>query len=74
MTRAALLSLPATLTLQASLRGLAARLALMPALHRQRRALAALDDRLLADIGVTRAEALAELDAPIWDAPRHWRG
>ena len=34
----------------------------------QRRALAALDDRLLSDIGVTRSEALAEADKPFWRA------
>lgn len=44
------------------------------AVARQRRALAALDDRLLADIGVSREAALAEAGRPAWDAPRHWRG
>jgi uncharacterized protein YjiS (DUF1127 family) len=34
--------------------------------QRQRRALAALDDRLLLDIGVTRAQALAEAARPPW--------
>jgi uncharacterized protein YjiS (DUF1127 family) len=32
----------------------------------ERRALAALDDRLLADIGVTRADAERECAAPFW--------
>ncbi len=32
----------------------------------QRRALAALDHRLLADIGLTRAQALAEARKPFW--------
>jgi uncharacterized protein YjiS (DUF1127 family) len=32
----------------------------------QRRALAELDDRLLADIGVTRAEARRECAVPLW--------
>lgn len=68
------LTLPTGTSLLALWRGGAARLSGLPALHRQRRALAALDDRLLADIGVTRAQVEAELDAPIWDAPRHWRG
>ena len=43
------------------------------ALWRQRRALARLDDRALADIGVTRAEALAEAARPVWDVPATWR-
>jgi uncharacterized protein YjiS (DUF1127 family) len=34
----------------------------------QRRALAALDDRLLRDIGKTRAEATAEARKPFWRA------
>lgn len=32
----------------------------------QRRALARLDDRLLADIGRSRAEISAEIDKPFW--------
>lgn len=43
-------------------------------LRAQRGALAALDDRMLADIGLSRAQALAECDRPAWDAPGHWRG
>ena len=34
--------------------------------RRQRRALGALDGRLLADIGVSRAEALHESGKPFW--------
>lgn len=34
--------------------------------YRQRRALARLDERLLRDIGVTRAEAAAEAAKPFW--------
>ena len=41
-------------------------------LSRQRRDLRDLDDHLLADIGLTRAEALEEAARPIWDAPHHW--
>lgn len=41
-------------------------------LARQRRDLAKLDDRALADIGVTRAEADQEAARPIWDAPENW--
>ena len=36
--------------------------------HRQRRALAQLDDRLLQDIGVTRQQALRESRKPFWRA------
>ena len=36
----------------------------------QRRALAELDDRLLADIGVTRAEARRESAIPLWRTGR----
>lgn len=42
-------------------------------LRRQRLHLSALDDRLLADIGLTRHEAEGEVKRPAWDAPRHWR-
>ena len=34
--------------------------------HRQRRALAELDDRLLKDIGITRPEADREIAKPFW--------
>ena len=34
--------------------------------HRERRALMALDDRLLRDIGITRAQALEEANKPFW--------
>ena len=46
------------------------------AAQRQRRelsALAMLEDRLLDDIGLTRADALVEAQRPFWDAPAHWR-
>ncbi len=42
-------------------------------LRRQRLHLSALDDRLLADIGLTRHEAEGEVKRPAWDVPRHWR-
>lgn len=44
------------------------------AAHRQRQALSKLDDHLLSDIGLTRAEAEAEATHGIWNAPLHWRG
>lgn len=45
----------------------------MIALSRQRRQLRALDDHMLADIGISRIEAVAEAQKPVWNAPRHWR-
>ncbi|ALG89610.1 MAG: DUF1127 domain-containing protein [Pseudomonadota bacterium] len=39
----------------------------------QRRRLANLDDAQLRDIGLTRAEALAESRRPAWDAPTAWK-
>jgi uncharacterized protein YjiS (DUF1127 family) len=46
-------------------------------LARMRRALRRLDDHLLHDIGLTRAEAEALADSlttiPAWDAPPHWQ-
>lgn len=42
-------------------------------LYRQRRALAAMDDHQLRDLGLTRVEAQAEAARPLWDAPVHWR-
>lgn len=42
-------------------------------LYRQRRRLDELDDRMLDDIGCSRAEAEAEAGRPVWDAPVHWR-
>lgn len=41
-------------------------------LRRQRRALAQLSDHLLADIGLTRAEADREARQALWNAPGHW--
>ena len=37
-------------------------------LAQQRRRLLALDDRMLKDIGITRAEAMREGTRPFWDA------
>jgi len=42
------------------------------ALARQRRSLRDLDDHLLDDIGITRAQAQSEAKKPIWQAPDHW--
>ena len=38
-------------------------------LAQQRRRLLSLDDRMLKDIGITRAEAMREGTRPFWDAP-----
>ena len=51
---------------------LRARLVGALSLARQRRTLARLDPALLADIGLTRDEALAEASRPVWDAPEYW--
>jgi uncharacterized protein YjiS (DUF1127 family) len=40
---------------------------------RSRRRLTELDDRMLRDIGVSRAEADREADRAAWDVPRGWR-
>ena len=42
------------------------------AVRRQRRALRRMEAHRLDDIGVTRAQALAESGRPFWDAPAHW--
>ena len=44
------------------------------AMNRQRRQLRDLDDHMLADIGITREEALKESRQITWDAPNGWRG
>jgi len=41
-------------------------------LWRQRRVLARLDDTMLDDIGISRAEAQLEAERPLWDAPSTW--
>ncbi|UYP66582.1 DUF1127 domain-containing protein [Thalassobacter stenotrophicus] len=43
------------------------------ALCRQRRALATMDARQLADIGVTPDQARTEAARPVWDVPSHWQ-
>ena len=48
------------------------RLAAAYAAYRQRQVLARLDDRTLADIGLTRTQALAEAARPAWDVPGNW--
>ena len=41
--------------------------------YRQRRAMLALDDHLLNDMGLIRPQAMAEAARPIRDAPQIWR-
>jgi uncharacterized protein YjiS (DUF1127 family) len=48
-----------------SVRGILDRLMALDALYRQRRTLESLDDRMLRDIGVTRAEVEAEIRQPL---------
>ena len=40
---------------------------------RSRRALAALDDAALKDLGLTRHDATREATRPFWDTPNTWR-
>ncbi len=51
------------------LREVARRIGRLARVQRSRRALAELDDRMLADIGLSRAEADAERARPFWDLP-----
>lgn len=48
------------------------RLRLLWSVRRQRNQLAALDERALKDIGLTRADAEAEARRGFWSAPNHW--
>lgn len=41
--------------------------------RRQRRSLLALDDRMLADIGISRSQAYGEADRPFFDLPHRHR-
>ena len=48
-----------------SMHGILDRLVALDAVYRQRRTLVSLDDRMLQDIGVTRADAEAEAKRPL---------
>jgi uncharacterized protein YjiS (DUF1127 family) len=48
-------------------------LAALLGLARTRAALRSLDDRMLRDIGVSRAQADSEAARPVWDVPAGWR-
>lgn len=52
---------------------LGAQLWTMIAVARQRQALRNLDNHLLADIGVSPAQAVQESSRPAWDVPAIWR-
>ena len=54
-------------------RRLLARISTALALRHQRSQLAGLSDAMLEDLGLTRAEALAEAQRPLWDVPARWR-
>ena len=43
------------------------------ALHKQHQALLRMDDYLLNDIGITKAQAIEQATGPVWDAPNHWK-
>ncbi len=71
---APLLALPLALLRPSTLAGLPRALLRRSAVARSRHSLARLDDHLLRDIGLTRAQAAAEAERPSWDAPSHWKG
>jgi uncharacterized protein YjiS (DUF1127 family) len=59
-------------TIRRSITQLPGRLLAAAALSRSRKGLLTLDDHLLTDVGLTRAQALNEARRPSWDAPSHW--
>jgi uncharacterized protein YjiS (DUF1127 family) len=72
-TRLSVLPLAASLQRLARVLGqFPARIRKAAALSRSRRQLNLLDDHLLRDVGLTRAEALSEAERSAWDAPSHW--
>ncbi len=48
------------------------RIATAMALRKERRALLALDQHLLRDVGLTRFDAVSEAERMRWDAPKYW--
>lgn len=69
---------PETIALSSALRRAGARLVLTllqwQEMAQQRRRLQALDDRMLRDLGISRADARREGSRPFWDARDvHWR-
>jgi uncharacterized protein YjiS (DUF1127 family) len=61
-----------TRTAHATTGSLLSRLRLALVARAQRRALARFDARMLRDIGVSRAQAEAEANRPLWDVPASW--
>ncbi len=57
---------------RAANRGFWTRLTSAGSLWRQRQALAAMPDHMLDDLGISRADAMAEAAKPMWDVPQHW--
>ena len=55
------------------LAGITGRLRQAMNLRARRKHLITLDDARLSDIGLTRAQAMAEAARPLWDVPRGWR-
>ncbi|MBI1218243.1 MAG: DUF1127 domain-containing protein [Rhodobacteraceae bacterium] len=53
--------------------GVFARLMAAQRLHRELSALSKLEDRLLDDVGLSRSDAMAQVQRPFWDVPAHWR-
>lgn len=68
------LVLPLAVLRPSALAALPRRLLAAAALSRSRRSLRHLDDHLLRDIGLTRAQAESEAKQFDWDAPWHWKG
>lgn len=58
-----------TLSRPAPVRSFGETLALWAQLFAERRALSAMDQRLLRDIGVSEGVALREAERPFWDVP-----
>ena len=72
--RAVGVAAPGTGRLRDGLARVVARLLDWQELARQRQALAALDDHMLKDIGLSRADARQEADRPFWDdGGQPWR-
>lgn len=53
--------------------GYVARLFAFVRLSNERKRLKSLTDAQLDDIGVSRAQAIAEANRALWDAPSHWK-
>ena len=68
------LTLPLAALRPSALARLLTRLLAAETLARSRRRLPQLEDHILRDIGLTRDQANAEAQRPIWDAPSHWKG